>query len=800
MSMKHFFSTSFILLGLVISAAGVVPTAYADTNVAAGAACGEMDTCVDGYYCSFYTNTCVPNSQMATEQAKAQTATTAATPITPDNPVKNDAAYASIIQWIMKLFAWLVGVAAITLDNAVYYTVVTMGDYVKNLAAVGVTWRILRDIGNILLIFGFLAVGITTILNVDWYGGGKKMLPMMLVAAVFLNFSLFISEAIIDTGNLFATQFYTQINGGNPAGAKNFDLTSVQNDGISNKIMSQLGLQSIYGDALRNQEVFKAGNSWIIGFMGIILFIVTAFVMFSLAFVLIARFVALVFLIIVAPIGFAGLAVPGFAARAKQYWTTLFEQTITAPILLLMLYIALAVITDAKFMTGFGSSLNSGGWTGYVRSATGTANLTGFAGLLLSFLVAMGLLLAVTVYAKRWSAFGGDWATRMGGRLSFGAASLGMRATLGSAGNLLASKRMQSAARAGGFGGLLLKGAVLGGKGLRSATYDVRNTGALKNIPMVSGNVDFGTGATITAKQAHDAQYGVKPIREWLQHSAEEREQAGREIDFKNAQADLAAGRITQDQFDTITTPIISKMTTKQLEELSGIRKGTEALVRNLSPEQFESLMKSDKFNEVEKEKMRTGRYSSLHTAIIAGDKGAVRQWSAKDLATALPDILKNPADAATLVGLMSEGQFDAVVKNDKLTKGQQQQLRDFSGPGKILSYLDIVRGRPLSAPALQAAGIIPAGMTPAAATAAVTPLLATMGHKKFAKLRSEVLTDPLAISLLTPKHLAALMTDGDLDTAQIHTIATTIRAAANPTIMTYLDPITNPIAATYWV
>jgi hypothetical protein len=706
---------------------------------------------------------------------------------------------------IMSLFAWLVGVAAILLDNVVYYTVVKMGDYVSKLSAIGVTWRILRDIANIMFIFGFLGAGIATILNVDQYGWKTKMLPMLLVGAVFLNFSLFITEAMIDGTNLFATQFYTQINGGQPAGVKSFDpgfSIRVSNEGISNKIMSQLGLQTIYGEALNPDKakfLFTGANQWFVGFMGIILFIVTAFVLFSLAFILIARFVALIFFIILCPVAFMGLALPTMQYRAKQWWTNFLEQIITAPVLLLLLYVALAVITDVQFLTGFGvsggASAANGFWTGFVENA----NLSGFAGMLLSFLIAMGLLLVVVIKAKSMSAFGAGQAIKLGGLASFGAVSLAGRATGGSLGNLLASKRMQSWARRGGAGGLALKGVVLAGKGLRSSTYDFRNAPGV-TAGLGAMTIDAGKGATLTAKQIHDAQYGVKPVKEWLQHSAEEREQAGREIDFKNAQADLAAGRITQDQFDTIATPIISKMTTKQLEELSGIRKGTEALVRNLSPEQFESLMKSDKFNEVEKEKMRTGRYSSLHTAITAGNKGAVRQWSAKDLATALPDILKNPADAATLVGLMSEGQFDAVVKNDKLTKGQQQQLRDFSGPGKILSYLDIVRGRPLSAPALQAAGIIPAGMTAAAATAAVTPLLATMGHKKFAKLRSEVLTDPIAMALLTPKHLAALMTDGDLDTAQIHTIATAVRATANASVMTYLDPITNPIAATYWV
>ena len=337
-----------------------------------------------------------------------------------------DGALASIVQWIMLLFGWLVGVAAMTLDNAVYYTVVTMGNYVKELAAVGVAWRILRDVGNIVLIFGFLAVGITTILNVDWYGGGKKMLPAMLAAAVFLNFSLFITEAVIDTGNLVATQFYTQINGGRPAGAKSFD--TITSDGISNKIMGQLGLQTIYNGGRVNTQVFKDNNSIIIGFMGILLFIILAFVLFSLAFVLIARFVMLIYLIILSPIGFAGYAVPQLKGVSDKWLKDLIGQTITAPILLLLLYVALAVITDANFLK-FGAGYAD--WTGFVPNSDGSFNLTGFAGMILSFLVAMGLLIFVVITSKNLSAFGASGVVKLGQSAMFGARKYAGRSALG---------------------------------------------------------------------------------------------------------------------------------------------------------------------------------------------------------------------------------------------------------------------------------------------------------------------------------------------------------------------------------
>jgi len=421
--MKRFLIASFFTLALVLGATGAVSSAHANA-LDTGVSNNQLDA--NGNILGT-TGAASVSANAAAQTAAAQTPTNYVQP-------SPDQGYNSVMQWIMGIFAWLVGVAALTLDTTVFYTVVTMGDYVHKLTAIGVAWRILRDIGNIALIFGFLAIGITTILNVNWYGGGKKMLPMLLVAAVFLNFSLFFAEAIIDTGNLFATQFYKQINGGDMPTAALTASATVKNEGISNKLMAQLGLQSLY-DVNNNsvkKNIFNGTNPSLVGFMGILLFIVTAFVLFSLSFVLIARFVFLIFLIILAPVGFAGLAVPMLSKRAGQWWSKLFEQTITAPVLLLLLYVALAVITDAQFLTGFKST--SGGWLGFIDNN----NLAGFGGVILSFLVAMGLLLLVTIVAKNISAFGASKATAYAGKLSFGATALAGRSTVGWGANRLA--------------------------------------------------------------------------------------------------------------------------------------------------------------------------------------------------------------------------------------------------------------------------------------------------------------------------------------------------------------------------
>ncbi len=453
--MRRFLTISGISLALIISAAGaLVPAAYAQTSPPAIEQAPTNDVSEE-----------IPLSFGASA----------------DNVI------GTVMQKIMSIFAWLLGIAMVTLDYAVFYTVVKMGEYVKELQAVGVAWRILRDIGNILLIFGFLAIGITTILNVDWYGGGKKMIPMLIIAAVFMNFSLFATSAIIDAGNLFATQFYKQINGGQMPGStlsvSGGDVltqagsagSSISNEVISQKIMSNLGLANLYGAARNNTiPVFQGDNIMFIGMLGILLFIVAAFVMFSLAFILIVRFIVLIFLILLSPIGFAGWAVPQLASTSQMWWDTLIKQTITAPILLLLLYIALAIITDPSFLR-FGPKPD---YLGFIQTSGGF-NLPGLASMLLSFSVAMGLLLAVTYFSKKLGAIGGDWAMKTAGKLSFGLAAAGMRSTAGLGFNA-ASRRFSSSklARVPVIGRAVSGTLTYGAK----ANYDVRSTGVIQNL------------------------------------------------------------------------------------------------------------------------------------------------------------------------------------------------------------------------------------------------------------------------------------------------------------------------------
>ncbi len=585
--MKRFTSTLISLLLIAVVATTAVPLVHAQTPPASAPAAASTQT---------------PGSTPAAGAAPSAGATQQQGPdnsTSLDVSQNHDSGYDLVMSNIMRLFAWLVGMAAITLDNAAYYTVVTMGNYVNGLNAVGVAWRILRDFGNIILIFGFLAVGITTILNVSWYGGGKKMLPLLLVAAVFLNFSLFIAEAFVDVGNLFATEIYIQINDGRTPQALDYSSTNLHDEGISNKIMAQVGLQTVYNMNINNNgDVLKSGNLWIVGWMAVLLFLVAAFVMFSLAFILVFRFVALILLIIIAPIGFAGLAVPKLSQYAHQWWSTLLKEAFVAPILMLMLYVALAVITDAKFLTGFGVASGSDGWAsaiigGMNNGQAGANGVASLAGLLLSFLVAMGLLLAVTILAKRMGSFGAAWVTSTTQNMMTYPGRVAAKHAVGRTGQFAEWARKTKYGR-------YAVGAT------RLATLGLVGDYEWKHYSEKMQNAKFGTLGS------------VKERGEFAKKNATELDAAARKrkarTDIKEAQDEFEKsdkGEDAQALRDERITAAFRQLSDKEIAELKGIKDGISALVDNLSPQQFKSMMEDKDTTEEQKATIRNARFKT---------------------------------------------------------------------------------------------------------------------------------------------------------------------------------------------
>ena len=539
-----------------------------------------------------------------------------ATFLAPDIALAQDAAndgkeiYGWFFYQILTLFAWVTGLAGIVLNAAAYYTVVNMGNFVNGLTAITSAWTVLRDVGNIVLIFGFVAIGIATILDVESYSA-KKMLVKLLIVAVTLNFSMFVTRAIIDVGNIVATQFYKELNGG----TLTEPTLAIGDEGISNAIMGALKLTSVYNGG-KGSDVSQnlKENRWTVFVLGMFLFAIATFVLFSIAFMLIGRFVILVFLMIISQLGFVGLVVPRFDRQAKEWWSKLIDQTIFAPAVMLLLLIAIKIMNDDNFFARAGGKSD---W-GAIMTGQPDAYQT-LAGLALSFLIAMGLLMASLLIAKQLSAFGASTSTKLAGRLAFGTFAFAGRRTAGFASQRVADKIRRSSWGRGEFGRMVAKPFDYGGR----ASFDARGAAPFKSATKMLG-VDAG--------KAHEG--GIHKIEEEqvkkrvaygksLKATAEERERAEQNAREQNQERENWRNRrpLLQRTIDDRERDARAGAGTRA-EELRQQRERTEAARRTAAANPADAALQQARTNE----ETALDSLTRIHNQQAAAERNATEQ------------------------------------------------------------------------------------------------------------------------------------------------------------------------------
>jgi hypothetical protein len=97
------------------------------------------------------------------------------------------------------------------LNTAILMLVVDMnsavGSGTTGGTAVEDAWTILRDLANVLLVFLTVFIGLATIVGVTRYGY-KQLLFKVVLAALFVNFSITLARVVIDTSNILALSIF----------------------------------------------------------------------------------------------------------------------------------------------------------------------------------------------------------------------------------------------------------------------------------------------------------------------------------------------------------------------------------------------------------------------------------------------------------------------------------------------------------------------------------------------------------------------------------------------------------------
>ncbi|HWH06922.1 MAG TPA: hypothetical protein VNU47_00105 [Candidatus Paceibacterota bacterium] len=408
---------------------------------------------------------------------------------------------ASILWIFVSLFGWMLGVVGMFFNWVMLVTVFQFATYFGNSAGILLAWSVLRDIGNILLLFGFIFIGLQTILNIGHFNVGKA-LPRLVIFAILINFSLFVSEAVVDISNAFSASFYSYAGDYNCADIGNSaDCTE---KGIAGKVLAAAGLTQIFSlDGLSNfSNIWSSddGIQMFVLYAGLCIFMIVMMITLGAAAIMfMVRAITLMLLLVVSPLGFAGMAIPQFEEQSSKWWKMLISQSFFAPIYLLMIFVGL------KIMEGAQAVFNEGGKGTITEALSSTTVSSG--GVFILFTLMIGFMIAAMTMAKNFGAVGASFAVNVSSK-AVGAATLGTagvigRRTIGKASAENAEKMRSSewAQKHPGMARLMLKSLDYGA----AASFDGR-----KSVSGIAGVKKAGIDLGAANKTAAHGYHGIE--------------------------------------------------------------------------------------------------------------------------------------------------------------------------------------------------------------------------------------------------------------------------------------------------
>ncbi len=392
----------------------------------------------------------------------------------------------------IPIMSILFRIAAAMLDMSVNFTLSTQIFKDTNLGVVTV-WALIRNICNITFIFILLWTAIQMIIGIAG-ANAKKMVANVIIAALLINFSLFITRILIDVGNMLAATLYTNI--------QNVSINGVSfaGQGLGEIIMQTLGMAGITGAASSALSGgFFSVSFGMISYLQLITLIV-AFIVFMYAMLLMAtRIVVLIFLAALSPIGFMGSVLPKLEEYSKMWRETLYGQVMIAPIFLLFVYLIIQI------SSAFNSVPTAGNIAGTTDGsvAVAVADTAKYLAYFKYVMIIMLLIVAVKVTKKMTGAVGkaiegfGKMAATAAIGVATGGTAFAMRATIGRGANAVAtSQTMKDWSVSNNLGARMFAKATMATSGMVSKrSFDARNIPAVSSAAKEHLGVDVKEGA-----------------------------------------------------------------------------------------------------------------------------------------------------------------------------------------------------------------------------------------------------------------------------------------------------------------
>ncbi len=600
---------------------------------------------------------------------------------------------------------FLLSIVGILFNWVIQYTVFEFGSYFGNSTGVLTGWGILRDIGNIVLLFSFIFLGIMMILNLDSLGT-RKAISQLLIVAVLLNFSLFITEAVIDVSNVLSAALYNQSSAGcgnNGSGCSSSGKDFV-NNGIAGQILQAGGLSNMFTSGNGGKATIPADmgteptHKLIIYIMLTIFVSITMVVLLTAAGLLLIRGVILVFIMVTSPIALVAMVVPPLQSLASTWRRLLLGESFFAPVYILLVLVSLKILKSLETSLG-------GGATGQTLIGALSTNSVSLTSILLLFALVIGFMIASLMTAKQLGAVG---ATAVSG-----------------AARSAVTKTVTAPARLGAYGaGVAYRNTV--GKGMVGVQNKFNTTmGKWRNLPGVTGGLvrlaDNSLGAAVSggigaaaaasfggAKSYADRQKEIKERSNTTNHAAHLDHQ---KTDIKNglaAREDDPGFDDAQNKMQRAFQEMSADDAAKILNDMNaGDRKKA---AKGISTDKFKSMIShKDIAHAQARQELIDGRYDTPENAdytrinkdtenytseeweLVAANKAGlfnqalnVENTSAKGYgatgikATVMNDLLKknslSPSQKTALRGSTRAGKLKTLYANQNLSPAEKER------------------------------------------------------------------------------------------------------------------------------
>ncbi len=378
--------------------------------------------------------------------------------------------------------SWGMAAAGMFMDFSLDYSLDSASYSGESTGFVSKAWGFIRDLCNIFFIVSMLYIALGVIFEFKGAGDWKKSVANLVIAALAINFSLFITKIPIDLGNIAARVFYN---------SDLIKITKVGDDGettgsLSEAVVEGFQPQRIYYDGLKNVNNVKGENAsegtgvgtyTIIIIFATIINWIALWIFFKIGLLFLGRVVSLWYHMILSPLAFVSDYLPDAIKSSVggfnfSSWMKEIVRLSVMPVIfmalmyLLLLFISVGTSTISKGGNAFAWIIGTVAPFVFVIIMLKKAQTTteGFA----------------DDIARKTTDYAGKAIGTVAGLAAGGVGFAGRRVLGSKLANLANSSSLKDTAAKGGIGGAMarmtLKGADYGSK----ASFDLRGTDAFK--------------------------------------------------------------------------------------------------------------------------------------------------------------------------------------------------------------------------------------------------------------------------------------------------------------------------------